>query len=172
MKTRRKAKAEAAEHEHDASSQVTEENAPNTISNLEIPADIDLETLQDLLPDISLTSPSPECIVSLYRLLLAQVEQVENVYRELEEIRAEGERKDVELDQALQDRESHTRELESSLDALQIELKEVKQERDQLGMWYAVFLPVHAIHNYLSFFTNCPAGAIDERFGIPLFFFH
>lgn len=130
MKTRRKSKVE---HEHEAVSQATEENAPNTISDLEIPSDIDIESLQSILPDVSLTSPSPDSILSLYRLLLAQVENADAIQREIEEARAEAERKDVELDQALQDRESLTNDLEKSLDSLQNELKEVKQERDQFG---------------------------------------
>lgn len=160
MKTRRKAKAEAVEHEHEASSQATEENAPNSISNLEIPADIDLESLQSILPHISLTSPSPESIVALYRLLLAQVDEADAIQRELEEARAEGERKDVELDQALQDRESHTNDLEKSLDALQSELKEVKQERDQLGM---LAHAVRSLHSHSLSSTASSRAALQAQ---------
>jgi nucleoprotein TPR len=130
MKTRRKSKA-TAQAEHDADGSQADENT-NTI---EIPDDIDLESLQNILPDISLTAPSPDSIVSLYRLLLAQVEEADATQRELEEARAEAEKKDVELDQALQDRESQTKDLETSLDIVQNELKEVKQERDQLGVF-------------------------------------
>jgi nucleoprotein TPR len=118
------------------------------LHNIELPPDIDLDSLQNILPDTSLTSPSPESIVSLYRLLLAQVEEADAIQRVLEEARAEAEKKDVELDQALQDRESQTKDLETSLDTLQSELKEVKQERDQLGtcfnyFFYFVWLILH-----------------------------
>ena len=47
--------------------------------------------------------------------------------------RAEIQRKDVELDQALQDRETATSELESTLETVQKELAQVKEERDTLG---------------------------------------
>jgi len=130
MKTRRKSKAAAHTEPDQGDSQMAEDNP---LHNIELPPDIDLDSLQNILPDTSLTSPSPESIVSLYRLLLAQVEEADAIQRVLEEARAEAEKKDVELDQALQDRESQTKDLETSLDTLQSELKEVKQERDQLG---------------------------------------
>jgi nucleoprotein TPR len=130
MKTRRKSKAATHAEAGQDDSQMAEDGASHII---EIPVDIDLESLQNILPDTSLTSPSPESIVSLYRFLLAQVEEADATQRELEEARADAEKKDVELDQALQDRESQTKDLETSLDIVQSELKEVKQERDQLG---------------------------------------
>lgn len=135
MKTRRKAKAAAVDQDMEAASQADEEHAPNGLSNIEIPDDLDIESLQSILPDTSLTSPTPESIVQLYRVLLAQVEEADSAQRELEEARAEGERKDVELDQALQDKESQSKDYEASLESLQSELKEVKHERDQLGMY-------------------------------------
>jgi nucleoprotein TPR len=51
----------------------------------------------------------------------------------LEESRAEVERKDVELDQALQDRESSVSSLETQVKSLQEELVKVKEERNTLG---------------------------------------
>lgn len=128
MRTRRKSKAAVAvesDQEHDDEAATL---------NVEIPDDIDVDALQNILPDTSLASPSSDAIVSLYRLLLAQVEENDATHRELEEAQAEGERKDVELDQALQDKESQAKEYEASFDTLQNELKEVKQERDQFGV--------------------------------------
>ncbi|EGN98500.1 hypothetical protein SERLA73DRAFT_169454 [Serpula lacrymans var. lacrymans S7.3] len=119
--TRRKSKAAAAaaaDLEHDGSSQATDEHLSNVPLNVPIPVDVDAETLASLLPDTSITSPTPENIVSLYRLLLAQ---------------GEIDRKDVELDQALQDRESQTREYESSLEIVHNQLNDAKREREQLG---------------------------------------
>lgn len=149
MKTRRKSKA-VAEADQDGS-QIAEDN---TSHNIEIPDDIDLESLQNILPDTSLTSPSPDSIVSLYRLLLAQIEEADATQRELEEARAEAEKKDVELDQALQDRESQTKDLETSLDIIQSELKEVKQERDQLGVlqsnWFSARCSCHTVSSRVA----------------------
>jgi nucleoprotein TPR len=132
MKTRRKSKATSHAEPDQDESQVAEEGISY---HFEVPGDIDLDALQNMLPDTSLSSPSPESIVSLYRLLLAQVDEADAIQRELEEARAEAEKKDIDLDQALRDRESQTQDLERSLDTLQSELREVKQERDQLGVW-------------------------------------
>lgn len=132
MKTRRKSKAAAAAVVESA----TRENspAPPTLS-VNIPEDIDLDHLSSLLPDVNLSSPSPESLVLLYRVLLSHASDSESAHRELEEARADIQRKDVELDQALQDRETATSELESSAETLQKELSQVKEERDSLGVW-------------------------------------
>ncbi|KZP18619.1 hypothetical protein FIBSPDRAFT_590527 [Athelia psychrophila] len=127
MKTRRKSKAESVPAESD-------QEQDNTRSfDIELPEDIDRDILENILPDVSITSLSSESIVSLYRLLLAQVEEVDATRRDLEESHAEGERKDVELDQALQDKESQGKEFEASLETMQKEVHAVKQEKEQLG---------------------------------------
>ena len=126
MMTRRKAKTVAVDQE-------TDPTQNNSLSNIEIPDDLDIESLQNILPDTSLSSPTPESILQLYRVLLAQVVEADSAQRALEEARAEGERKEVELDQALQDKESLSKDFDASLESLQSELKEVKHERDQLS---------------------------------------
>lgn len=133
MKTRRKSKAAAAAVVESA----TRENspAPPATLSVNIPEDIDLDHLSSLLPDVNLSTPSPESLVLLYRVLLSHASDSECAQRELEEARADIQRKDVELDQALQDRETATSELESSAETLQKELSQVKEERDSLGVW-------------------------------------
>ena len=130
MKTRRKSKAAAAA----AASQdtATRENSPAVFA-VDIPDDINLEALTAKLPDVNLANPSPETIAAVYRFFVEQVEQTEFVQRELEETRADIERKDVELDQAIQDRETATSGMETVLDRVQKELSQVKQEKDALG---------------------------------------
>ncbi|KAI0330460.1 hypothetical protein GY45DRAFT_1323591 [Cubamyces sp. BRFM 1775] len=137
MKTRRKSKAAAAaaaaeQHQDTA----TRENSPVPAATLtvNIPEDIDFDALSSLLPDVNLTTPTPDTLLSLYRLLLAHSSDAESAQRELEEARAEIQRKDVELDQALQDRETATSELESTLESVQKELAQVKEERDSLAV--------------------------------------
>jgi nucleoprotein TPR len=49
------------------------------------------------------------------------------------------EKKDVELDQALQDRETMSNDLEQSLESFRAELHKVKQERDPYSIVYVVF---------------------------------
>ena len=133
MKTRRKSKAAAAAAAQEAA---TRENSPIPSSSsftVNIPEDVDFDALSALLPDVNLSSPAPETILSLYRLILGQASDTEAAQRELEDARAEIQRKDVELDQALQDRETATSELESTLETVQKELAQVKEERDALG---------------------------------------
>ncbi|KAK7028127.1 Protein mlp1 [Paramarasmius palmivorus] len=84
--------------------------------NVPVPEDLDVETLSNVLPnDFDIHSPSAEDIVALYKLLVAQTSDIETSSRELDEARAEAEKKEVELDQALQDRESLSKDLESQL---------------------------------------------------------
>ena len=162
MKTRRKSKAAAAAKAEAAAaaaaatsatsvdpdtSTSTRENSPLRDAaggsaqsfTLTIPEDIDYGVLSSLLPDISLTAPSSEAIVSLYRLVVAQVAETDAAQREVEEVRAELERKDVELDQALQDKESAVSEVESTLESVRGELNTVKQENSQLGAYLMQF---------------------------------
>ncbi|KAF8887179.1 hypothetical protein BD779DRAFT_1672932 [Infundibulicybe gibba] len=129
MKTRRKSKAAAAaavEDEHEAGGHI------DAVFNVNIPEDIDTDVLSSLLPEANFTSPTPEVILGLYKLILGQVADLDASQRDLDESRAEAEKKDVELDQALQDRETLAKEMESSLEAVQEDLRQVKQERDQL----------------------------------------
>lgn len=120
VETRRKSRiAHASEADSDA--------------HIVIPDDIDHEELAALLPDVDLHSPSPEAIVTFYKLLLAQAADLDASQRQLDEAHGETEKKEVELDQALQDRESATKELEGSVESLQEELNLVKRERDELG---------------------------------------
>lgn len=130
MKTRRKAKeVEVTNVDSDIEQESNDES-----NNLSIPSDIDVDVLSNLLPGTNLSSPSNDEIIALYRLLLIQSLEGRTIFQELEEARADIEKKDVELDQALQDREGLTRELEASLEAVQEDLQKVKKERDELGM--------------------------------------
>ncbi|KAG5646523.1 hypothetical protein DXG03_003290 [Asterophora parasitica] len=131
MKTRRKSKV--------ASAVATADNADVGASHddafvLNVPEDVDLELLSELIPDTNLHSPSPENIVTLYRLIVTQAWEGRSVVEELDGARAEAQKKDVELDQALQDKESSSRDFESSLEGLQNELGQVKRERDELAV--------------------------------------
>ncbi|KAG6376921.1 hypothetical protein JVT61DRAFT_953 [Boletus reticuloceps] len=142
VKTRRKSKAAAAaaaaaaaEQDHEtASTQGTEDfsfSAPTSFL-VPIPPDLDLDTLSHILPDVSFAKPDPETVLAVYRLLLAQVADQDDTRRDLEELRADIQRKDIELDQAIQDGETKTKDLEETVDTLQKEATTSKQERDQL----------------------------------------
>lgn len=168
MKTRRKSKAAAAAAAAASSSSValvepetstsTRENSPLRDTNisatreitLTLPDDLDISVLSSLLPDVSLTTPSGEAIVSLYRLVVAQVAETDAAQREVEEVRAEMERKDIELDQALQDKESVVVEMESTLESMRGELSTVKQENTELGVWSSSFYPYRMFHSLIN----------------------
>ena len=129
MKTRRKTRAATDDSGGDAS-QMVDESHSFVVS---IPEDVDLESLSEFLPGTNLTSPSPEAIIALYRLLLVQALEGRSITQELDEARAEVEKKDVELDQAFQDRESLSRDMETSLENVHAQLNQMRDERDKLG---------------------------------------
>ena len=104
--------------------------------------DIDKDALSKLIPDIDLASLSADDILSIYRLLLSQLISLDSAQRERDEARADTERKDIELDQALQDKESLSNDHEASVESIHKELQQVKQERDQLGS-YNIFPRVY-----------------------------
>ena len=142
--TRRKSKAAAAAAAELDAESVAPSDAGTASQNrveftVSIPDDLDFDYLSKLLPDVSFETPSPDTILSLYRLVVTQAVNLESAFHDLEESRAENERKDVELDQALQDRESSASSLEAQVKGLQEELVKAKQDRDTLGMFGATF---------------------------------
>ena len=134
--TRRKSKAAAATasalHDHDGTSTQSIDDHPPPF-NVPIPIDVDIDELSSLIPEVSFTNPTPETIVAVYRLLLVQVAETNATQRDLEESRADVERKEVELDQAYQDAENKSKTLESSLEDVQNQLIATRQEKEQLG---------------------------------------
>lgn len=152
-KTRRQSKAAAAASSADAptrdpSPAPSVPPLPHIAEGVvSIPEDINYDVLSALLPDVSLESPSPDAIVTLYRLVVAHAGEVDVVQRELEDTKAELQRKDVELDQALQDRESATRDLESVSESVQNELRQTKQEKEAIRTWFVSRAwPTHICH--------------------------
>ena len=155
MRTRRKSKAAAAAAAADLDAEDVAPSDAGTASqtrvdfSVSIPDDIDSDYLSTLLPGVSFDVPSPDTILALYRLVVTQSLNLETALHDLEESRAENERKDVELDQALQDRESSVSSLEAQVKGLQEELTKAKQDRDTLGKFGGIVLHSHLM--YLSF---------------------
>lgn len=133
MKTRRKSKAAAEEAG-------TEESLHSLTTS--IPEDIDEDVLANILPDVNLTSLAVDDVLELYRTIIAQAARIDHMERERDEVKAELERKDVELDQALQDKETLIKDSEESTESVHHELVQVGQERDQLGT--CLFKVIHA----------------------------
>ena len=132
--TRRKSKAAAAAAA--AQREASPQDTPSTSAafTISLPSDIDLDALSVLIPGEPLETPTEDTVLHLYRTLLAHVTQVDATTREVEELRAEAEKKEVELDQAYQDRENDKKEMEILVDNIQKELKSVKAERDEFGV--------------------------------------
>jgi nucleoprotein TPR len=142
MKTRRKSKA-AAQAGQDTDGEAHEE------FSVSVPDDIDLDALSEIVPDTNFTSISQEGIIALYRFLLQQAEEGRAIVQELDEAKAEIEKREVELDQALQDKESVSRESEAQVESVHKELAQLKQERDQLGI--VLFLSLFCRNDLSSF---------------------
>ncbi|KAJ3503028.1 hypothetical protein NLJ89_g8615 [Agrocybe chaxingu] len=124
--TRRKSKAAAVEHDADSS------EAPHSLT-VTLPDDIDEDTLSTLLPDTNFTTITSEDVVALYRLLASQFVDLDAVQRERDETQGELQRKEIELEQAMQDQESSASELQATVETIREELSQVKQERGQLA---------------------------------------
>jgi len=130
--TRRKSKAAAAA----AAAQQDDTPSTSTLTafTISLPSDIDLDALSGLIPGEPLEAPTEDTILHLYRTLLAHVTQLDATTHEVEGLRAEAEKKEVELDQGYQDRENDKKEMENLAENLRRELGTVKSERDELGM--------------------------------------
>ena len=162
MRTRRKSKAAAAaaaaaEPDNEAAESVAPVEGSTAGSfraefSVPIPEDLDIGYLSRLLPDFSFETPSPDAVLSLYRFVVSQAVDLDAALRDLEESRAEAERKDVELDQAYQDRESSVSSLEAQVKSFQEELAKVKEERNTLGKSEATPLDGYPCYDILTFF--------------------
>ncbi|KAF7299642.1 hypothetical protein HMN09_00969600 [Mycena chlorophos] len=126
-KTRRKSKAAApgpSEGEAAASDTLV----------ISIPDDLDVDALATLLPaDTNVAAQNGDSIVELYRRLLDLSAELDAAAQQRDNERAQVERLEVERDQALQDKETFSRDLEGSTDHLQREVKQLMHERDELA---------------------------------------
>ena len=132
MKTRRTGRSKSSTSATATSSRSARVEGTHSLT-IVTPEDLDVDALSSLVPDVDLSEPNSEVIISVYRLLLQHVAELNATQRQLDESRAEVEKKDVELDQALQDRESMSKELEQSQESALVQLEKAKREKDQLG---------------------------------------
>ncbi|KDQ20838.1 hypothetical protein BOTBODRAFT_320357 [Botryobasidium botryosum FD-172 SS1] len=124
--------------EQDTSSQYTVDldDPASSLSakfSLSFPSDFPLERLKSYLPAVSLAAPTQDDILSVYKYILDHGAGLEDANRALDESRAEVVKKEVELDQALQDHESIVNELRSSVEDVTRELAQVKLEKSELA---------------------------------------
>lgn len=162
MMTRRRTKASGStaasngpdnSQDTDAGSEVSSTKPTSSISKpftVPLPDDLDVEYLNSTLPDVDLSRPSAEDVLALYQLVLGQAEEFDATQRQLEEAHALIEKKDVELDQVLQDREAIVGEAHRELEKVHDELKQIKQERDELGESFSSYTPVFTLFHGLT----------------------
>ena len=132
MPPRRKSKKTADADADNASARSTPPPG-STVSVGSLLGDIDMRTLSGFFPDVSLETPSAAVIVQCYRLILTQAAQLDEKEKTIEEMEADVDRKEIELDQALQDKENLLMELDTNVKAVQDQLDVVKAEKEEIG---------------------------------------
>ena len=101
-------------------------------------SDIDVHSLSEYFPDASLEAPTPELIIACYKVIMEQKDKLADYVEEIDNLKADADRKDVELDQALQDRERVSKELEDAVVGMQTELKSATEEKEQIGNYLSL----------------------------------
>lgn len=136
MKTRLRSKKGDTE-EHDTSSQMDDTEAAHHAAThvlaIQLPSELDLSELSKLIPESSITAPDADAVLHLYNLLLSHSSELEQVKIDYEEAKAENLKKEVELDQAIQDREVLQRESDEAVAEKAREIERLKAERNTLG---------------------------------------
>ena len=100
--------------------------APTHAEHLSITLPIDLEPSQlDTLTGSTTdwTAPTPEVIISLYRLVLSQKQEFDAALQDWEH---RLEQKDADLEQVLQDQETHRQESNEAIEQLKTEVERLK----------------------------------------------
>lgn len=151
MSRRRSSRLKTAEPDADSVSQAGELLVP-------IPSDISVDQLKQFLPeDAQLDSPTPEVIIQIYRLILDLHERSEVSATELDEFRADAQRKEVEMEQTLVDIQNEAATAKNEVEKVRKELMGVSAEKDSFGM---ILHPFHKL--VLTSLFTFPARARDE----------
>ncbi|KAG8914820.1 hypothetical protein FRC01_003900, partial [Tulasnella sp. 417] len=127
MSTRRRSsRLKTAEPDADSASQAAE-----LLVNL--PSDISVDHIKQFLPeDASLESPTPDVIIQLYRLILDFSERAEAAATELDEFRADAQRKEVEMEQTVVDVQSEAARAKTDVERLSGELRSLAADKDAI----------------------------------------
>lgn len=118
-----------------------------------LPSDISVDDLRQFLPeDASLESPTPDVIIQLYRLILDLHERAEASTTELDEFRADAQRKEVEMEQTVVDIQDEAARAKNDVVRLSGELQSLAADKDALGTFFVQpFLPTGADSECLRF---------------------
>ncbi|GJJ13307.1 hypothetical protein Clacol_007559 [Clathrus columnatus] len=169
MKTRRRStRKTGSKGEQDDSSQAAHSPSPSQVGpisllNIQLPDDISLDSLSSLVPEVSFDAPTSEGLIRVYRIILAQASDLANATSDLEEARAQLLRKDIELDQAVQDKETAVSELEQSTEVARNELATVIQQRDEVVASQAALQSQMATLNVAQFSRSSDLDILQRR---------
>src|ERR1700761_9596848 len=110
------------------------ESIQEDVATLEVdlPPEMDVDQLERLLPDVQVKQPNQHNILAVYNTLLEQSGTISTLNLELEELRSESIRKEVELDQTLQDQDVRFKDLEQSLNSKVAEIDGLREQIKQL----------------------------------------
>ena len=154
-KTRRKAREDAAHDDEEGPSHA----GATTSLPVPVPEDIDLDYLSEILPNIpDFSRVNSDVVAVLYKLVVGLNTDLDGLRREVDELQGEVERKDVELDQALQDKESLSKDLEGNVESVHSELEQLKQEREKLGSCHSYAAPLKVSSSCLRVFVTAFSG--------------
>lgn len=108
--------------------------------DIDLPQNMDIEQLEQLVPGVQLKHPNNQTIVLVYEALLDRYRSVNALNMQIEEMRSESVRKEVELDQTLQDQDVRVKDLEQALSSKASEVENLRLQNRDLCPSYAVKL--------------------------------
>lgn len=101
---------------------------------ISIPPELPVDQLKLYFPeDASLEDPSPEMIVELYRIILQLNEKAEDSTAQVDELRAEAQKREIEMEQAAADQQGESNRLSEDLRRVSAEVTALRTEKVELG---------------------------------------
>jgi nucleoprotein TPR len=99
--------------------------------HISLPEDLPTTLLDSLTggATVDWSAPTPETIISVYRLIVSQKEEFDNALRDWEERLAQ---KDADIEQALQDHETFRAECIEQIETLRVEVEGLKRDNEEL----------------------------------------
>jgi TolA-binding protein len=99
---------------------------------VELPSDFDVDQLAEMFPNVQLRQPNSQTIAMVYKSLLEQSHSIHTLNLQIEEMRSENMRKEIELDQTLQEHDVRFKELEQNLSLKSSEVDSMKRQNEEL----------------------------------------
>ena len=138
--TRRKSKQGGGGDDTESTASQAEASTSRVV---QVPADVSVEVLSALLPDVvSWDAPTDDELAQIYRLLHDRALELDQTATALEEAEALAERRETEHASELNDRDASIQDLQFAQETLSAQLADTTDERDALSMSCAVYSPM------------------------------